>query len=144
MWKNISISNSWISAREAIFFQALSGNFIITICTLFYSPSWKKIIKGLILAIFGAVGPSYAWLIRQNMSDHMVKSCRLSHTIIICNMKSPPCTKLEILDFAQKLPGHAQIKEISISWDQIFFWTWNFQGWFLTLIAIISDIFGKI
>ena len=55
MWKNISISNSWVSGREAIFFLALSGNFIITICTLFYSPSWKKIIKGLILAIFGAV-----------------------------------------------------------------------------------------
>ena len=55
MWKNISISNSWISAREAIFFLALSGNFIITICTLFYSLCWKKIKNGLILAIFGAV-----------------------------------------------------------------------------------------
>ena len=86
---------------------------------------------------------NYAWLIMHNMSHIRVRSCKLFHTIIICNIKSPPCTKLEILDFAQKLPGHAQIKEISISWDQIFFWTWNFQGWFLTIIAIISEVLGK-
>ena len=49
MWKNISISNSWISAREAIF----SGFYYHY--TLFYSLCWKKIIKWLILAIFGAV-----------------------------------------------------------------------------------------
>ena len=85
----------------------------------------------------------YAWLIMQNMSLTMVKSCRPFHTIIICNMKSPPCTKLEILDFAQKLPGHAQIKEISISWDQIFFWTWNFQGWFLTIIVLFLKFSAK-
>ena len=57
----------------------------------------------------------------QNTSDDMVKSCRLSHTIIICNMKSLPCTKLEKIEFAQKLPGHAQILEGSISWEPIFF-----------------------
>ena len=87
---------------------------------------------------------NYAWLIMHNMSHTIFKSCKLFHTIIICNIKSPPCTKLEILDFAQKLPGHAQIKAVSISWDQIFFRTWNFQGWFLTLITIISEVFSKI
>ena len=46
------------------------------------------------------------------MIHTIVKSGRPFHTIIICNIKSPPCTKLEILDFAQKLPGHAQIKEV--------------------------------
>ena len=40
----------------------------------------------------------------QNMSDSMAKSCRLSHTIIICNIKSLQCTKLEKIEFAQKLP----------------------------------------
>ena len=54
------------------------------------------------------------------MSHTTVKSCIPFHTIIICKMKSLPCTKLEILDFAQKLPGHAQILKISISRAQIF------------------------
>ena len=31
------------------------------------------------------------------------------------------CTKLEKIEFAQKLPGHAQIQEGSISWEPIFF-----------------------
>ena len=54
------------------------------------------------------------------MSDNMAKSCRLSHTIIISNIKSLPCTKLEKIEFAQKLPGHAQILEGSILREPIF------------------------
>ena len=34
---------------------------------------------------------------------------------ILCNFKSLTCTKLEKIEFAQKLPGHAQILEGSIS-----------------------------
>ena len=49
------------------------------------------------------------------MSDTMAKSCRLFHTIIVCNIKALACTKLEKIEFAQKLPGHAQILEGSIS-----------------------------
>ena len=40
----------------------------------------------------------------QNMSDNIAKSCKLSHTILICNIKSLTCTKLEKIEFAQKLP----------------------------------------
>ena len=64
-----------------------------------------------------------------NYSAHHV------HTTIICNIKSLTCTKLEKIEFAQKLPGHARILEGSISWEPIFFWTWNFQKCFLTLYS---------
>ena len=52
MWKNISISNFWISAREAIFFLALSGNFIIIILLTLLEKNYKGVE---ILAILGAV-----------------------------------------------------------------------------------------
>ena len=49
------------------------------------------------------------------MSDTMSKLRKLLHTVIICNIRSLPCPKQEKMDFAQKLPGHAQIIEGSIS-----------------------------
>ena len=45
------------------------------------------------------------------MSDTMAKSCRLFHTIVICNIKSPPCLKLEKIGVAQKMPGQPQMLE---------------------------------
>ena len=54
------------------------------------------------------------------MSDNMAKSCGPFHITIICNIKSLTSTKLEKIAFAQKLPGHAQILEGSISREQIF------------------------
>ena len=51
----------------------------------------------------------------QNMSDNIAKLWKLFSTIIICNIKSLRCTKLEKMEFAQMLPGHAQILEGSIS-----------------------------
>ena len=59
-------------------------------------------------------------LIMQSMSHNIVNSCRLFHSIIICNMKSIPCSKLKILEFAKKVPGHAQILKVSLSWEPIF------------------------
>ena len=53
------------------------------------------------------------------MSDNMAKSCAPFHTTIICNIKSLTCTKLEKIEFAQKLPGHAQILE-GLSGPEIF------------------------
>ena len=62
----------------------------------------------MILDIFRPIVP-----IMQNMSDTVAYSCV---TITICNIKSLPCTKLEKMRFAQKMPGHAhaQILEGSI------------------------------
>ena len=77
------------------------------------------------------------------MSDNMAKSCAPFHTTIICNIKSLTCTKLEKIEFAQKLPGHAQILEGSISWEPDFSRTWNFQGWFLTLLSTISEVLDE-
>ena len=51
----------------------------------------------------------------QNMSDTMAKQSILFSTIIIRNIKSIACTKLEKMEFAQMVPGHAQILEGSIS-----------------------------
>ena len=73
----------------------------------------------------------------------MPKSSGPFHTIIICNIKSLPCTNLEKMGFARKLPGHAQILEGSISWEPDFSRTWNFQGWFLTLLSTISEVLDE-
>ena len=54
------------------------------------------------------------------MSDTVPKLLRLFHTIIICNIKSLPCPKLEKIEFAQKLPGHAQILEARYLENQFF------------------------
>ena len=51
----------------------------------------------------------------RDMSDTMPKSFRLFHTIKMCNTKSLPYAKLAKIEFAQKLPGHAQILEPQIS-----------------------------
>ena len=75
--------------------------------------------------------------------ETIAKSWRLLHTIIVCNIKSLPYAKLEIIEFAQKLPGHAQILKCFISWEPDFFWTWNFQEWLLTLFSTISKVSGK-
>ena len=76
------------------------------------------------------------------MSHTIVNSCRLFHTIIICNMKSLPCSKLEILEFAQKLPGHAQILKVSISWEPIFSWPEIFREcsshYFLPFLKLLA------
>ena len=79
----------------------------------------------------------------RNISNTMPKSWELFHTIIICDIKSLPCTKLEKMGFARKLPRHAQILEGSISWEPDFSRTWNFQGWFLTLFSTISEVLDE-
>ena len=79
------------------------------------------------------------------MSDNRAKSCRLSHTIITCNIKSLPCIKLEKIEFAQKLPGHAQILEGSISWERFFFWNGS-SHYFLQMLkfsAKSNDFFSR-
>ena len=62
------------------------------------------------------------------MSDTMPKSLRLLHTIMICNIKSLPCTKLEKIEFDQKLPGHAQILKGPIILRTGFFPDLKFSG----------------
>ena len=53
------------------------------------------------------------------MDDTMAKSCGPFSTTIICKIKSIACTKLEKMEFAQMLPGHAQILEGSISGEPL-------------------------
>ena len=60
------------------------------------------------------------WMIQmRNMGDTMAKSCRPFSSTIICNMKSIACTKLEKMEFARMLPGHARILDGSISRERL-------------------------
>ena len=76
------------------------------------------------------------------MSDNMAKSCGSIHTTIICNIKSLTCTKLEKIEFAQKLPGHAQILSVvknNVSSAHMPFIAKS--GYFTEKLLVISQIF---
>ena len=59
-------------------------------------------------------------IVVQNMSVTIAKSCRLFQSIIICNIKSLPCTILEKIEFAQKMPGMPESWKARYLENQIF------------------------